>query len=156
MRVDNVALVQYPITWLDAADQCYHPQSDFILRNTSTWNLTGSDLIKISAWLIILAFLIKITTHRLTFQWWKKGKHSGTISNLQIFFGKLTNCQTTFCQPSFYPPFILPNFFCANLQFTKYILPNLHFLDFWKTYKFPSLCQIFILPNLHFTKSFSL
>ena len=80
----------------------------------------------------------------------------GTISFLQIFFGKLTNCQTTFCQPSFYPPFILPNFFCANLQFTKYILPNLHFLDFWKTYKFPSLCQIFILPNLHFAKPFSL
>ena len=80
----------------------------------------------------------------------------GTISNLQIFFGKLTNCQTTFCQPSFYPPFILPNFFCANLQFTKYILPNLHFLDFWKTYKFPSFCQTFILPNLHFAKPFSL
>ena len=80
----------------------------------------------------------------------------GTISFLQIFFGKLTNCQTTFCQPSFYPPFILPNFFCANLQFTKYILPNLHFLDFWKTYKFPSFCQTYILPNLHFAKPFSL
>ena len=89
----------------------------------------------------------------------KKTQHlclSGTISNLQIFFGKLTNCQTTFCQPSFYPPFILPNFFCANLQFTKYILPNLHFLDFWKTYKFPSFCQTYILPNLHFAKPFSL
>ena len=85
-----------------------------------------------------------------------QAENKGTISNLQIFFGKLTNCQTTFCQPSFYPPFILPNFFCANLQFTKYILPNLHFLDFWKTYKFPSLCQIFILPNLHFAKPFSL
>ena len=71
--------------------------------------------------------------------------HIGTISNLQIFFGKLTNCQTTFCQPSFYPPFILPNFFCANLQFTKlfhpkllipkYFLPNFFYLS---SYKLPA------------------